>query len=365
MHLTFITSGGGRVTDTFAVKERRLSYAAFIQSAYSMLERHGIRSRRLGLRVIDHNEWLTHETMVTILSGLRLLVREVEIHVYYHDPVLYPEPWTPSEDGSPVASRSRSTQTAADTLPTPFVPPSPVPKPRVLIALCGLIGCGKTEFGKFLKKLAERQGLLILFIDEPVDSWEPWLQTLYRSNPQEERVMSDIKEKMLWLETMALWHHKDAVQKGDVPRVVARSQLDCRHVFIPLLKRRGMLSEAHVEQLDMLLKQEWTTPDIHIVIGIEIAEALRRIQVRGRESEQTIPEDYLEDMDHLYKEGDFPKAVQDSGGYLIRVQSVPNNDGDEGHRQLLNDIISELDRPNAGDKVDEAARLFKALRDGL
>lgn len=187
---------------------------------------------------------------------------------------------------------------------------------KKFIAVAGNMGVGKTSFVEFL---AQEYGF------EPV--YEP-----YTSNPWLDDFYGDMGRwaypSQLWFLTHKFRLHLDLnLNSGTV--VQDRTIYEDAEIFATNLHRQGHMEEREYRTyMDLYagMKRTLQPPDLMIYLRCSVRAIRRRIQKRGRPSEQAIPTAYLRGLNQLY-EGWMdsydlsPKVVWDSerADYLTHI----------------------------------------------
>lgn len=187
---------------------------------------------------------------------------------------------------------------------------------KKFIAVAGNMGVGKTSFVEFL---AQEYGF------EPV--YEP-----YTSNPWLDDFYGDMGRwaypSQLWFLTHKFRLHLDLnLNSGTV--VQDRTIYEDAEIFATNLHRQGHMQEREYRTyMDLYsgMKRTLQPPDLMIYLRCSVRAIRRRIQKRGRPSEQAIPTAYLRGLNQLYEDWmdgyDLsPKVVWDSerADYLTHI----------------------------------------------
>ena len=158
------------------------------------------------------------------------------------------------------------------------------------IAIAGNIGAGKTTLTKMLAKYY---------------GWEPRFES-ESFNPYLEDYYGDINRWAFCLETYFLKERfKDmlAVQKSTHTIVQDRSIFEGVYVFVRNNFERGDLSDRDYETFMELFDQMMTVvrpPELMIYLRASVPHLVGNIQKRGREYEQGIQLDYLQNLNKRY-----------------------------------------------------------------
>jgi len=158
------------------------------------------------------------------------------------------------------------------------------------IAIAGNIGAGKTTLTKMLAKYY---------------GWEPRFESV-SFNPYLEDYYTDIKRWSFCLETYFLKERfKDlmAVLQSQHTIIQDRSIFEGVYVFMQNNKAMGNLSDRDYETYMELFEQMMSVvrlPDLMIYLRASVPHLVGNIQKRGRDYEQTIQLDYLENLNRRY-----------------------------------------------------------------
>jgi len=165
------------------------------------------------------------------------------------------------------------------------------------IAIAGNIGSGKTTLTTML---AKHYGWIPRF--EAVD-YNPYLEDYYK----------DIKRWSFNLEVFFLKERfKDLLEIAHAQQTIIqdRSIYEGVYVFTANNKAMGNLNdrdyETYMELFESLMEQV-KLPDLMIYLKASVPHLVKNIQKRGRDYEQTMPIDYLENLNKRYEEFIFKK----------------------------------------------------------
>ena len=195
------------------------------------------------------------------------------------------------------------------------------------IAIAGNIGSGKTTLTRLL---AKHYGWETRF--EAVDD-NPYLDDYYK----------DIARWSFNLEVFFLRHRfADMldIAKSDTPVIQDRTIYEGVYVFTANNYAMGNLTErdyqTYMELFESMMDvMQW--PDLMIYLRASVPHLVANIQQRGREYEQTIPLDYLKNLNERYEDFIHNK-------YKGRVLTVNVDTLDFQHRpQDLASIIDSID----------------------
>ena len=160
------------------------------------------------------------------------------------------------------------------------------------IAVAGNIGSGKTTLTTML---AKHYGWEARF--EPVD-YNPYLEDYYK----------DISRWSFNLEIYFLKQRfRDLLEIAQSEKTIIqdRTIYEGVYVFTANNKAMGNLSDRDFDTYMELFEQMMTIvkyPDLMIYLKAEVPHLVQNIQKRGRDYEQTMPIDYLENLNTRYNE---------------------------------------------------------------
>lgn len=196
------------------------------------------------------------------------------------------------------------------------------------IAIAGNIGSGKTTLTTML---AKHYG------------WTPKFESV-TDNPYLDVFYEDMKRWSFSLEVFFLKERfKDVLNIAQTSTHIVqdRSIFEGVHVFSANNRDMGNLDERDFEtymELFEIMTSLVNAPDLMIYLRASVPHLVSNIQKRGRDYEQTMPIDYLENLNHRYDEFIFSK-------YPGRVLVIEVDDLDYQHNP--NDFAGVVDRIDA------------------
>lgn len=158
-------------------------------------------------------------------------------------------------------------------------------KKTLKISLIGIIGAGKTELAMQLAEI-----LKLKLYKEPVDS-NPFLVRYYK-NPEK---FSFIMEMFLLLE------RKEGI-KEDIEIIDRSYEEDI--MFSYVLHKTGKMTDEEYKLNKMYFDEFRKTipePEIYIYLKCSTDKAMERIKKRGRESEEGVPREFIDNLNDAYK----------------------------------------------------------------
>lgn len=160
------------------------------------------------------------------------------------------------------------------------------------IAIAGNIGSGKTTLTTML---AKHYGWEARF--EPVD-YNPYLEDYYKDIPRWSFNLEVYFLKQRFRDLLEIAHAGNTV-------IQDRTIYEGVYVFTANNKAMGNLSDRDFDTYMELFEQMMTIvkyPDLMIYLKAEVPHLVQNIQRRGRNYEQTMPIDYLENLNTRYNE---------------------------------------------------------------
>ncbi len=163
---------------------------------------------------------------------------------------------------------------------------------KTFIAIAGNIGTGKTTLTRLL---SERLG------------WIPYFEAIH-GNPYLADFYRDMRRWSFPLQVFFLTHRFQAHQKivqSQNSAVQDRSIYEDAHVFARNLYEQGNMEERDYRNylcLYDIMCHEIEPPELIIYLKKSLPCLKNRIQLRGREFEQAIPDEYLLSLNSYYDE---------------------------------------------------------------
>ncbi len=195
------------------------------------------------------------------------------------------------------------------------------------IGIAGNIGSGKTTLTQML---AKHYG------------WTPFFEAV-DDNPYIEDYYSDIKRWSFCLEVFFLKHRfQDLLKISNSQQtfIQDRTIFEGVYVFTENNRRMGNLSDRDFQTYMDLFESMMMVarmPDLMIYLRASVPHLVGNIQKRGREYEQSMKLEYLENLNNLYEEFIYKK-------YKGRVLTIDVDNLDYEHRpEDFASIINRID----------------------
>ncbi len=204
------------------------------------------------------------------------------------------------------------------------------------IAVAGNVGAGKSSLTQLLSDFL---------------CWEPFYEAV-NDNPYLPDFYEDMKawsfHSQIFFLSRRLSHHRQIVERpGTV--IQDRSVYEDAEVFATNLHRQGLLDERDYNSYRELYEAVIAVlppPDLVIYLQASMPTLRARIGARGRDFEQTIADEYLEQLNALYEEWI-------AGFDLCPVLTVPADDldfvGQPSHLEII--ATKVLDKLHGKDVV--------------
>ncbi len=165
-------------------------------------------------------------------------------------------------------------------------------KTKRYIAVAGNMGSGKSSLVRFL---CQQFDLTPFF--EPNDR-NPYLDDFYKEMPRW------AFQSQIFFLIHRFRIHKE--MEGRPETVVQdRTIYEDAEIFAEYLHRRKAIDARDYRtyrELYDTLTQELKAPDLMIYLRCTTASLMKRIKRRGRKSEEAVPRDYVDRLNHLYEE---------------------------------------------------------------
>ena len=195
------------------------------------------------------------------------------------------------------------------------------------IAIAGNIGSGKTTLTTML---AKHYGWEAKF--EAVD-YNPYLDDYYKDIPRWSFCLEVYFLKQRFRDLLEIAQAKNTI-------IQDRSIYEGVYVFTANNKEMGNLSDRDFEtymELFELMTQAVKYPDLMIYLKASIPHLVENIQKRGRDYEQTMPLEYLNNLNKRYEQFIFEKYKG-----KVLVVDVDNLDFEHNPKDFAN-IIDKID----------------------
>jgi len=193
-------------------------------------------------------------------------------------------------------------------------------RPPVIISFDGNIGSGKSTKVKDIEKYYREQGRKdIIFIQEPVDSWNSVVDengvTILSNYYKDQKRFAFRLQMLAYISRLSLL--RDAVKKGYKYIITERCVGTDKNVFSKMLYDKG-----DIEHDEYIIYKKWYNEFISdvpigaiVYIKASPETCLHRVNIRAREGEN-IPLEYLKQCDKYHNEWidseNIPKLVIDA-----------------------------------------------------
>ena len=162
----------------------------------------------------------------------------------------------------------------------------------LIVAVAGNIGSGKSSLSRWL---SEKLG------------FEPWFESV-DDNPYLADFYDDMPKWAFHLQTYFLSTRIDTyrrVMASDRPAILDRSIFEDAAIFARNSYETGIMNERDYQTYLRIYESilpSMTPPDLIIYLQASVPTLMRRIRLRGREYEQSIPREYLAQLNELYED---------------------------------------------------------------
>jgi len=176
--------------------------------------------------------------------------------------------------------------------------------PCKIIAIEGNIGAGKSTL---INMLEEKYGAKYVYLREPVDVWEKIVDQETGENILQKFYKDPAKYAFSFQTTAYLTFYQQLIEairdNSDAIIICERSMDVSNAVFAKMLFEDGLIDSVNYQVLKMFYAQ--FTPihlDAVIYLDVDIKTCKQRIDMRGRDGEQNISEEYLEKCEKYYED---------------------------------------------------------------
>lgn len=192
----------------------------------------------------------------------------------------------------------------------------------MIISIDGNIGCGKSTLLSHIEKRLPAFDVL----QEPVDSWQRWLDAIYAGK----------KKGELFPFQVNVWKDRCLKVKPSqfTKQVIERSPLFQRHVFVD--GNKDYMSKLQYDLLSELYELiEWE-PVVYIYLRSDPDKCMERIAKRGRRSEDKIDAEYIHKLHRLHEE-----CIESCGREIIIID-VEGKTPAQVAEEVLTAILSSI-----------------------
>lgn len=200
------------------------------------------------------------------------------------------------------------------------------------IVVAGNIGSGKTTL---TKKLSERLG------------WKPFFESV-QDNPYLEDFYSDMKRWSFPLQVYFLTHrfstHKE-IETACASSIQDRSIYEDANIFARALYEQGDLSSRDYDNYLKLYKtmtNYLNPPTLMIFLKRSLPKLKERIQLRGRDYEQSISLDYLGKLNAYYD--DWYENYSEGKSLIVNTDELDFLENEEHFDRLIAKIWDSIDQ---------------------
>lgn len=206
------------------------------------------------------------------------------------------------------------------------------PDNKMFIVVAGNIGSGKTTL---TKKLAERLG------------WRPNFESV-SDNPYLEDFYGDMERWSFPLQVYFLNHrfktHK-TIEGSNYSEIQDRSIYEDANIFARALFEQSSLSDRDYDNYQNLydsMIEYLTPPDLMICLKRSVPKLIERIQMRGRDYEQTIDPDYLSRLNDYYD--DWFDNYELGKSLMVQTDELDFLENEDHFDQLVQKIYDSIDQ---------------------
>jgi len=202
----------------------------------------------------------------------------------------------------------------------------------MFVVVAGNIGCGKTTL---TKKLSDRLG------------WKPFYESV-QDNPYLSDFYQDMSRWSFPLQVYFLNHrfntHKQ-IEALPASSVQDRSIYEDANIFARALYDQGKLDERdyrNYRDLYQSMIQYLNPPTLMIFLKRSVPKLVERIQLRGRDYEQSIPIDYLTSLNNYYD--DWYKNYNLGKSLIIDTDELDFLENEDHFNRLVQRILDSIEQ---------------------
>ena len=172
---------------------------------------------------------------------------------------------------------------------------------KKIISIEGNIGSGKSTLVKILK---EKYRDSILFVDEPVEEWK---KVKMDDTDILSHFYSDQKKYGYLFQSLAyitrLKYLKLAIENPKYSIIVTeRSTESDRYLFAKMLYEQKTINKLEWDTYNLWYDFFNINIDLFIYVRTDVNNCMKRIKVRDRTGEESIPKEYLEELHNKHEE---------------------------------------------------------------
>ncbi|MBL7664134.1 MAG: deoxynucleoside kinase [Bacteriovoracaceae bacterium] len=205
---------------------------------------------------------------------------------------------------------------------------------KMFVVVAGNIGSGKTTL---TEKLAKRL------------SWNPHFESV-QDNPYLSDFYGDMSRWSFPLQVYFLTHrfntHK-TIETSSMSSIQDRSIYEDANIFARALYEQGKLDRRDYENYRTLynsMTSYLSAPTLMIFLKRSVPKLIERIKQRGRDYEQTIPVDYLSQLNVYYD--DWYKSYNLGKSLIVDTDDLDFVDNDYHFDRLVQKIYESIDQQN-------------------
>jgi deoxyadenosine/deoxycytidine kinase len=256
---------------------------------------------------------------------------------------------------------------AADVPEFPCAHGQPSCPEKLLVCIDGSIGSRKSELmQKLLDINAQRAQQKVTVVREPLNQLSAKMIDFYRALDAGTDVTEEQRDQSSRFEEDMFDHHFNVATNTEIRtrHVIAERSMEAKiHVFNELNFLQGRLSEKSRDDMRRQFEKEVLgnpqhEPHAIIFCDISVKQAMERIKRRGREGEEKITTEYLEDIQQKYAELYPPEAPN-----VVRVESDhPMEDNIVAIQNQLPDILKKSSKLSDAE-IEDFMQFFSDVRD--